>query len=107
MTFFDESKPGEVVAALAVSRWARHQAGRRVSRVALLRLADHADEDLRRVRTQAARGLIQREAAGTKAKLTSMREVRRRREPAGSDEEGTQEVGGGRLPNLPFAVAAW
>ncbi|EJK64853.1 hypothetical protein THAOC_14369 [Thalassiosira oceanica] len=43
---------------------------------------------------------------GTEAKLTAMRGVRGSGEPAGADEEGSHEAGGGRLPDLSIAFAA-
>ncbi|EJK47698.1 hypothetical protein THAOC_33566 [Thalassiosira oceanica] len=36
-----------------------------------------------------------------------MRGVRGSGKEAGADEDGPHEVGGGRLPNLPVAIAAW
>ena len=47
-----------------------------------------------------------RKSGYEKAKHTAMRGVRDCGEPAGADEEGPHEVGGGRLPDLFAAFAA-
>ncbi|EJK72677.1 hypothetical protein THAOC_05768, partial [Thalassiosira oceanica] len=61
--------------------------------------------DLRSMRTQSARGRIQRGTAGTQAEHQEVRGVRRRGQPAGADEKGPHEVGGGRVSDLQPAVA--
>ncbi|EJK60473.1 hypothetical protein THAOC_19169, partial [Thalassiosira oceanica] len=65
------------------------------------------DDDLRGVRARAARGRVQRGSAGAQAEHQEVRGVHRCWESAGADEEGSHEVGGGRLPNLQPAFAAW
>ncbi|EJK48807.1 hypothetical protein THAOC_32363, partial [Thalassiosira oceanica] len=57
--------------------------------------------------TRSAGGLVQRGTAGAEAKLSAMRRVLGLGEPAGADEERPHKIGGGRLPNLPAAIAAW
>ncbi|EJK69347.1 hypothetical protein THAOC_09406 [Thalassiosira oceanica] len=93
--------PNLVIGVLSVNRElaAADAAGRLISRLLHQHLRG-SDSDTKHVTVTDGTGQPE-QTVETEAKLTAMRGLRGHGEPAGADEEGHYEVGGGRLSDLP------